>query len=333
LTDTGDDASPVREPDQGAQADTTSQVTAGEVAPADAQTKASGRTAPPAPPARPGRRLRAALIIAAGGAILVAAAATTGVVLAAPGPPPARTPQRDRALAAAQRLAAKVVTATSTFSVHISGPFTAAETGTLALGLRPLRIEASLTITAYGQSAALTEIITGSAAYVQSASMFGSTSFALIRSGALNPRSVFADLLPSPQTADPIAQYVLALHAQHLRAAGRQIIAGTAAARYTGFYSARPLLRYLPATVRGGVAGDLKLLGGEVAFNIWIGGQNEVRQISQTQELETGTSGLPPLAVSETCAITSLNRPVHIAVPPPGELFTPPPSQINGTVL
>jgi hypothetical protein len=282
------------------------------------------------------RRLRIALIIAAAAAILVAAAAMTGSVLAASGPPPARTPPLDRALAAAQRAAAKVTTATSTFSLQISGPFAAAETGTLVLAARPLRIEASLTLSDYGQSAALTEIITGDAIYVQSASMFGNTSpsaWALIRPGALNPRSVFADLLPSAQTADPIAQYLLALRAQSLHAAGEQVIAGTDAARYTGVYSARWPARYLPASMRSGVAADLKHLDGNVTFSIWIGGQGEIRQISQAQELATRTKGLPPLDVSETCTITSLDQPERITVPPSGELFTPDPSQINGTTL
>jgi hypothetical protein len=336
LTDTGDDGSPAREPDP-ALAASASPVTTSEDPAAEADAAASAPDTAPAPPARPGgRRLPTALIITAAGAILVAAAVTTGGVLAASGSPPVRTPPRDRALTAAQRAAAKVTAATSTFSLQISGPFAAAETGTLALEFRPLRIEASLTLTAYGQSDALTEIITGGGVYLQSASMFGSTSsspWALIRSGTLNPRSVFADLLPSAQTADPIAQYLLALRARQLRGAGEQIIAGVDAARYTGSYSARSSLRYLPATVRGGMARDLKQVDGDVAFTVWIGGQNEIRQISQAQELTTGARSLPPLAVSETCTITSLNQPVHIALPPPGELFIPPPSQINGTRL
>jgi hypothetical protein len=322
LTDTGDDGSPV---------------TSSEGPAADAGLAASAPGTGPAPPAPPGgRRLRTALIITAASVVLVAAAATTGAVLSASGSPPARTPPRDRVLTAAQRAAAKVTTATSTFSLQISGPFAAAETGTLALELRPLRIEANLSLTAYGQSDAFTEIITGGAVYVESPAMFGSTSsslWALIRSGTLNPRSVFADLLPSAQTANPIAQELLALRARQLRGAGEQIIAGADAARYTGSYSARSPLRYLPATVRGGVGRDLKQIDGDVAFTVWIGGQNEIRQISQTQELTIGTRSLPPLAVSETCTITSLNQPVHVAVPPDSELFTPPPSQINGTRL
>jgi hypothetical protein len=289
-----------------------------------------------APAPSRGRRLRTALIITGAGAILVAAAATTAGVLAASGPPPARMTAGDRALAAARRAAAQVTAATSAFSQQLSGPFAAAETGTLVLELRPLRIEASLTLSAYGQSDAFTEIIAGGEVYVQSPSMFGSTSsapWALIRPGTLDPRSVFADLLPGAQTADPIAQYLLALRARPLRGAGEQIVAGADAARYTGSYSARSPLRYLPATVRGGMARALKQVEGGVAFTIWIGGQNEIRQISQTQELATGTRSLPPLTVSETCTITSLNQPAHIAVPPPGELFTPPPSQVNGTRL
>jgi hypothetical protein len=239
-------------------------------------------------------------------------------------------------IATAQQASANVTSATAATTMTISGgPVALTETGNLAIQLHPPLASVGETVIADGQSLSVTEVIARSGVYLKLPAPFlnpGHRPWIDVGVGNVGA-GVFAELLSSSEDLNPIAQSLLSLAGRHLHATGYRTIAGADTSGYAGWYSPQASLQNLPASERAQAAAGASLLSGNVDFSVWIDGNGQVKQFTESGHIAIGISGLPTLGFTVRYTVTSVNQPVNISVPPPSQVFTPSASQLNGTAL
>jgi hypothetical protein len=303
---------------------------------------ATGRTngtrrAPPAPaslagmtdlwthsPVRVGPR-RAAAVAACAGALTLIAGCGGGSGAAAP-----LTPRMAITLAADETQ--RVNTMSSDIVVNVSGIVSETTTGSIQVQLKPtLLAHEDLAIVGQGQTISMTDIVSTKAIYLKSAALSaltGPTGKKWLEIPLSNlsgsAGSALSSLLQNVQNGDPLTQTRMLAASKNVRKVGSQVIDGVATTHYAGTFTPKAAVAQLPASLRKQVAPLLTMITGDIRFDAWIDASHQVRKIA---EVETVSGETVNLAMT----ITSLNKPVHIAIPPAGRVLVAPAALTGGT--
>ncbi len=220
-----------------------------------------------------------------------------------------------QALLAAATQDRQVTSATETLTVKASGLQNETTSGTILIQLKPaLQLSANLSIAAAGKSTHIKEVLTGSAIYFSAAALTGQVGKPWIKIplSALTGTAgaSFAQLFHSLQSNNFANQTELLTAAKNAHVVGTQTVGGVSTTEYAGSFKAAEGLKTLPAGFRKALATELQALGNTtISFHVWIDGQKHVRKITEIETVNGEN-------ISTTVNITSINQPVHIAVPP-----------------
>jgi hypothetical protein len=280
-------------------------------------------TASPRPSAGRCRWQVAAAVVCAGTvALITGCGASTG----ATGSAKSLTPAQAVTLAAddTQQLSSLA----GTFSAQLSGNVAESTTGTVQVQLRPaMLMEDDLTVSAQQLAYRMDEIVSTQYIYINIGEPIGRTGKAWIRiplsSLSKNLGSSISDLFQSLQTGNPMAQTRMLAAAFNVRAAGVQVVHGVRTTRYTGSLTAASARADLPPNLRTELSPLLKLVNGDIQFQVWIDGQHVARKIVEVYPLFGDT-------VHATFNVTAVNQPVHITLPRASWLTTLPDADLAG---
>ncbi len=218
-------------------------------------------------------------------------------------------------------------------SIDLNGPAGSITTGTVQVQLKPsLLADENLAIVTQGQTLPLTEIVSAKAVYLKStafssiSALAGQTGKAWIElplsdmSG--KSAAIFSNLLQNVQNGDPLTQTRMLAASKNVRAVGRQVVDGVRTTHYEGTFSAADGLAELPASLRKQAAPMLSLITGAVTFNVWIDASHQVRMITEVETVMGET-------VDQSMNISSVNQPLHIALPAPSQVMVVPASSLG----
>jgi hypothetical protein len=226
----------------------------------------------------------------------------------------------------------RVNSMSSSVFFSVSGMASATTTGSIQIQLRPkLLADEDLAITSQGQTTAMTDIVSAKAVYLKSAAfsaLTGPTGKTWIEiplsdlSGSSG--SALSSLLQNVQNGDPLTQTRMLAASKDVHKVGTQVIDGVRTTHYAGTFTPAAAVAKLPATLRKQVAPLLSQITGDVRFDAWIDASHQVRKIAEVETVSGETVNL-------SMTITSLNKPVHIALPASGLVLVPPKSVLNGS--
>ncbi len=227
------------------------------------------------------------------------------------------TPRQALELAAQQ--SSRVRSMAASVRIQVSGSAGAVTTATEQAELRPaLLVSEHATFSAAGQTLAMDAIISRKDLYLklsQLSQVTGKQWVELPVSGVPGTGNLLGQVVQNLQSGDPFDQTRILSMASNVHAAGTQVIDGVQTTRYQGTFSPAAVAASLPADMRA-FGQALRRLSGKVAFTIWLDAQHLTRKMTITEHLAGET------AVSTT-TVTAVNQPVHITLPPPGEVATP----------
>jgi len=271
-------------------------------------------------PVRVGPGRAAGVAACAGALALITGCGGGGAGSAAP-----LTPRMAISLAADETQ--RVNSMSSNVVVNVSGIVSATTTGSIQVQLRPkLLADEDLSIVSQGQTLSMTDIVSTKAVYLKSAAFSGLTApsgktWLEIPLSDLSGSagSALSSLLQNVQNGDPLTQTRMLVASKDVRKVGPQVIDGVAVTHYAGTFTPKAAVANLPANLRQQVAPLLTLITGDIRFDAWIDASHQVRKIAEVETVSGETVNL-------TMTITSLNRPVHIALPAPGQVQVAPKS-------
>jgi len=257
-------------------------------------------------------------------------AAACAVVIAGCGTAQQSTnPRQAISLAAQTSRHITSLTATETMTMTRAGS-AAARFGMsihLAMRLKPtLLASADATATAAGHTFSIREILTRHAIYMNMGSLGAflhrPTAKPWIKINLAQIASrfglarLFRKLGQVQLTSNPLAQARLFAAATHLRRVGTGVVDGVPATEYSGVLTPSALVKFLPATQRAALGAVDRVLGhSAVPFQVWIDGQNYIRQLT----MRLSAMGV---AIRVKLIITSVNKPVMITPPPASQVST-----------
>jgi hypothetical protein len=282
------------------------------------------------------RRRAAAAAMCAGALALIAGCSAGSTSSTGPGgstPPsqPAQptgsavqeTPQKAISLAAEE--SRRVNTMAANFSEQVGNPVIATTSATAQLQLRPVLLaNESLHTSANGQKVAVDEIVTAKAVYIKESTSQSSKPWVEVPFSELGGSlgSSISALLQDAQNANPAQQTEVLTASKNVHVVGTQVVNGVETTHYSGTVSASTALSKLPANVRKGLAPLLKLITGDIRFDVWIDAQHVTRKLIERETVE----GEP---ATVTLNVTAVNQPVQIAPPPASEVTLLPASQLG----
>jgi hypothetical protein len=224
-----------------------------------------------------------------------------------------------------------VTSMAATFSDQISGTVAETTSGTLEMQIKPTLIaDANATASADGQTFPIDEIVSTRAMYLKSTvfSVFtGQTGKPWIEipfaSLSGNLGASLTGLLQNVQNGDPLTQTKMLAASKNVRAVGSQVINGVRTTHYRGSFTASAALASLSPALRREVAPLLKMVSGDIQFNAWIDAQHVVRRVTEVETAGGET-------VHSTINVTSVNRPVRVALPSASEAVVLTKSDLGG---
>jgi hypothetical protein len=214
----------------------------------------------------------------------------------------------------------------ATFAEQVGSPVTGTTVGAMQLRLKPtLLAHETLRTSAAGQTASVEEIVSAKAIYLkvptgQAARPWVKIPFSEL-SGSLG--SALSGLLQNAQSGNPAEQTQILTASKDVHAVGTQVINGVPATHYRGSVTAATALARLSPTVRKGLAPLLRMLTGDIRFDVWIDAQHVTRRVIEVEQV----AGHP---VTVTLNVTAVNQPVRVALPPAGQVTTLPKSRLGG---
>ncbi len=263
------------------------------------------------------------LMLATGCAAMSAGA--TGTSQAAQNSAASQTPRQ--AVAAAAVHTAGLTSATLTLTEDASGPTSEAISGSIRERLKPsLQVSMQLKLASGAVRETEAVVLTSNAIYLKSAELARQTGKQWIKVSfsALNrATSSLGQLFQSLSKINPARQDLLFAGATNVRNVGTQVIGGVATTQYSGLIMPSSALATLPPALRKQVAPELKAITGAPRFSIWIDAQGHIRK-TVLHETANGE------AITNMVVFSSINRPVHIAVPPASQTATLPASALSG---
>jgi hypothetical protein len=213
------------------------------------------------------------------------------------------------------------------FTEHLSGQVAETVTGTVELQRKPLLMAMDMNLTGASQAMTMRAILTDNQMYIKLSNVAGlprylAAKWLRIPLIGLGPSSLFASLQQEVQNENPASQLAGLAAAEHLHAAGTQVVNGVTTTKYTGSFAPSAALKALPAAQRSALGEYLKLIKGDVRFSVWIDGSHYVRKVQETES--TGD-----VSISLECTYGSFNQPVKIALPRPRQIYSPPASALD----
>jgi hypothetical protein len=215
----------------------------------------------------------------------------------------------------------------ATFAEQIGSPVTAKTImGTMQLRLKPtLLAHETLRTLAAGQTVSVEEIVSAKALYLKEPTGQAARPWVKIPyselSGSLG--SALSSLIQNAQSGNPAQQTQILTASHNVHAVGTQVINGVPTTHYRGSVTAATALASLSPTLRKGLGPLLRMLTGDIRFNVWIDAQHVTRRVIEVEKV----AGQP---VTVTLNVTAVNQPVQIALPPAGQVTILPKSQLGG---
>lgn len=199
--------------------------------------------------------------------------------------------------------------------------------GTFQFQLKPsLVVEESLNASGSGQSAAIGEILSGTALYlkVPGLSTHAGKPWVEINlsglSGGLG--AALNQLIQNAENSNPLTQTEELTASKDARLVGTQVIDGVKTTHYAGTITPSAALEKLAAGLRQDLSSAMSQLQGDISWNIWIDAQHNLRKLTETYTV----AGAP---LNLTMTVTSINQSVTIALPPASQVIVLPTSALN----
>jgi hypothetical protein len=273
----------------------------------------------------PAPKRKRVLIAGIAAAVVVVVIAVVAIAVTGGSNNGSQTPAQ--VLADAAHKAASVSTLSATFSEKISGLTGGSINASVQEVRKPLQMSMTMTESIDGQTIPLSAVLTQKAMYMKFGSAQGLPK-AMIGKWIEFPLTglgggEFATLLQSVQNENPASQAQLLVTSKHLRAAGKQVIAGVETTKYVGSFTPSTALKALPASERNALAPALKQVNGDIHFTVWIDGSDQIRQFVDVETV-AGES------VTSTFTFDSFNQPLTIKTPPPSQVTRIPSSALSG---
>jgi hypothetical protein len=215
----------------------------------------------------------------------------------------------------------------ATVSEQLSGQVNETIAGTVELQRKPLLMAMDVSLNSGSGAETLRATVTDSEMYLKLSKVPGmprylAAKWLKIPLTGLGAASPFASLQHEVQNENPASQLAGLTAAEHLRAAGTQVVNGVTTTQYTGSFAPSDALKALPAVQRSALGQYLKLIKGDVRFSVWIDSSHYVRKMQETES--TGA-----VSISLDCTYSSFNQPVKIALPRPRQIYSVPASALN----
>lgn len=121
-------------------------------------------------------------------------------------------------------------------------------------------------------------------------------------------------LLQNLESSNPLDQTKLFTASKNARVVGRAKVSGVQTVEYAGTYAPKDALAQLTPELRKLIGPALKSIGpNQVQFEVWIDAQHQIRKARDTDNVHGQV-------VTTNLDVTSVNKPVHIALPATGEV-------------
>ena len=216
-------------------------------------------------------------------------------------------------------------TMAANFSEQVGNPVITTTTATTRLQLKPVLLASESVHTATnGHHVSVDEIVSAKAVYIKESTSQSSRPWIKVSFSELGGSlgSSISTLLQNAQNGNPAQQTEVLTASKNVHVVGTQVVNGVETTHYSGTVSPSTALSRLPARVRKGLAPLLKLITGDIRFDIWIDAQHVTRRL-----IEHETVVGEPATV--TLNVTAVNQPVQITPPPASEVTVLPASQLG----
>ncbi|HET9899411.1 MAG TPA: hypothetical protein VFQ44_31175 [Streptosporangiaceae bacterium] len=216
----------------------------------------------------------------------------------------------------------RVKSVTAKIIVHSKGSGAAAGnlTGTVDMQLKPkTMIKATFKIvSAKARPIELDEILTGKAIYFQDPSFTKAAGKPWVVASLSELSSKvgvsLGSLLQNLESSNPLDQARLFVASKNAHLVGPAVIHGVHTTEYAGTYSPAAALAQLTPKLRKLMGPALGEIGtNPVQFEVWVDAQHRIRRARDTDNVRGQI-------VTTTLNVTSVNKPVHITLPSPGEV-------------
>jgi hypothetical protein len=232
----------------------------------------------------------------------------------------------------AAQQAQKATSYAADVTVRTTGTATSTISGTLQQQTEPspLAVANFSSVTVQGQQiqGGMQEIVSGSGIYLKMSQLAKQTGKPWIEIPASDLSKVsgasFSQLLQNGSN-DPLVQAQMLSSSKNVKKVGTATINGVPTTEYTGTYPITAGLAKLPAASRAKIASQLQAMGLTTEhFTVWLDDQQQVRKVVSSAK---GTSE----QVASTVVVTSVNKPVSVAIPPKSQIATVPASELGGS--
>jgi hypothetical protein len=266
-------------------------------------------------------RLRTAAVIVAVGAAAITATAGcssgSGQKATAKNSEIATTESKaaSRALALAAAESDRVKTLTANVVAHSAGASSGSLTGTVKIQLKPTTIVGTTFHVKAAKSPAVqqSEILTDKQIYFKDPAFTKATGKPWVEADISELSTKvgvsLGSLLQNLENADPLDQTKLFTASKNARVVGTTMLNGVATTEYAGTYEPQVALAELTPKLRKVIGPTLSTLGANpVQFEVWVDTHHVVRRTISTDNVHGQI-------VTTTLDVTSVNKPVHVALP------------------
>jgi hypothetical protein len=227
-----------------------------------------------------------------------------------------------KALRLAANASDHVNSLTAKIKVHSSGTGTGTGdlAGTVSLQLKPTKIiSASFNVTqAKSGTIQLDEILTGKAIYFKDPAFTKAAGKPWVETSISDASSKvgvsLGSLLQNLESSNPLDQARLFNASKNAHKVGTAVIDGVPTTEYAGTYEPAVALAELSPQFRKQIGPTLKSIGSNaVQFEVWLDAHHIVRQAEDTDNVRGQV-------VTTELDVTSVNKPVKVALPPASEV-------------
>ncbi|HTZ93474.1 MAG TPA: hypothetical protein VMB74_13845 [Streptosporangiaceae bacterium] len=277
------------------------------------------------------RRVRHVATVAASVLAIAIVAAVVAIAIRKGGAGTSNAPQLTAAQVVQQaaRRQAALNSESAYITERISGTVNGTISGTVQVERKPLlmAMNIQMTNTGNGQTTAMRGILTDTVMYVKLSAVAGlpksiAAKWIKVPLTGLSQSSVFSIVRQELQNESPASESAGLSAATDLHSAGSQLVDGVTATRYTGWFAPSAALKELPAAQRAALGPDLRLVKGDIVISVWIDSSGYLREMQETEHVRGTTIELEG-------TYGSFNEPVKIHLPAPGQVLSPPLSDLN----